>query len=122
MVGLERALVQLQRGQAVGIFPEGRLSLDGELTRPERGVAILARMAQAPVLPLGIYGNRRAWPRGAPWVRRSDVRVAFGPLIPPPPAHPAPGREEERAFARRIMAAVAEARERARKTGHGAPP
>ena len=120
-VGLERALGQLRRGRIVGIFPEGRLSPDGSIGRPQRGVSLLARMGRAPVLPAGIFGNHRTWPRGAVWGRRSDVRVAFGPLLDPPGATP-PGREAERAFARRIMAAIAEARERARSGGHSQVP
>ena len=119
--GLERALVQLREGRAVGIFPEGRLSLDGSLGRPQRGVSLLARMGQAPILPAGMFGNHRSWPGDARWGRRSDVRVAFGPLVPPPDSTP-PGREAERAYARRIMAAVAEAREMARAAGRSQVP
>lgn len=119
--GLERALVQLRKGRVVGIFPEGRLSVDGSLSRPQRGVALLARMAQAHVLPVGMFGNHRAWSRDARWGRRSDVRIAFGAPIPPPA--PAPlGREAERAYARTIMSAVAEAREIARLAGHSPIP
>ena len=119
--GLERALGQLRQGRIVGIFPEGRLSPDGSLSRPQRGVSLLARMGRAPILPAGLFGNHRAWPRGAAWGRRSDVRVAFGPLIPPPDSTP-PGREAERTYARRIMAAVAEAREMARAGGRSQAP
>jgi 1-acyl-sn-glycerol-3-phosphate acyltransferase len=112
--GLERAVVLLRGGGAIGIFPEGRLSRNGELGPPQRGVAVLARMGGAQVLPLGIYGNRRAWPRGAKWLRRADVCVAFGSPIAPPPSQPPVGRAEEQAYAERIMEAVAAARERAR--------
>lgn len=119
--GLERALLQLRKGRAVGIFPEGRLSPDGSLGRPQRGVSLLARMGHASILPAGMYGNHRTWPRGARWARRSDVRIAFGPLIPPPDSTP-PGREAERAYARRIMDAVAQAREMARAGGRSRVP
>jgi len=119
--GLERALVQLRLGRVVGIFPEGRLSPDGSLTRPQRGVSLLARMGRAPILPAGMFGNHASWPRGAAWGRRSDVRVAFGPLIPPPDSTP-PGREAERAYARRIMTAVAAARDMARAGGRSQVP
>ena len=119
--GLERALVQLRKGRVVGIFPEGRLSPDGEIGRPQRGVALLARMARAHILPAGMFGNYRTWSRDAKWAKRSDVRIAFGPLIPPPDPTP-PGREAERAYARRIMAAVAEAREMARAGGRSPHP
>ena len=90
-------------------------SFDGTLGRPQRGVSNLARMGQAPVLPVGISGNLRAWPRDAAFGHRANVRVAFGPMIPPPPAHPPLGREGERAFAQRIMEAIEAARDRARR-------
>jgi 1-acyl-sn-glycerol-3-phosphate acyltransferase len=119
--GLEAAVGQLREGRVVGIFPEGRLSPDGSLDRPQRGVSVLARMGSAPILPAGMFGNHRAWSRDARWGRRADVRIAFGPLIPPPNSTP-PGREAEREYARRIMTAVAEAREVARGVGRSQVP
>ena len=119
--GLERALLQLRKGRIIGIFPEGRLSPDGSLTRPQRGDALLARMGRAHILPVGMFGNHRTWSRDARWARRSDVRIAFGSPIPPPEPAP-PGREAERAYAQRIMHAVAEARERARAAGYSPIP
>ena len=120
--GLERAVQFLRSGQPIAIFPEGRLSTDGTTNPPQRGVAMIARMGRAPILPAGIYGNLRAWPKGAPWMRRSDVRIAFGPLIAPPAAQPPPGRQEERAYAARLMESIREARDRARRAGRGAHP
>lgn len=120
--GLVQALARLRQGQAIGIFPEGRLTRDGTLGPPQRGVSFLARMGRAPILPLGIFGNRRAWPRGAPCFRRSDVRIAFGPLLPPPPIRPAPGREEEQTFTHRIMDEVAAAKRRAKQSGRSQTP
>ncbi len=105
--GLMRAIALLRQNQAIGIFPEGRLSPDGALGPPQRGVSILSRMGRAPVLPLGIAGNLRAWPKGAPWLRRADVRVAAGALLTPPQGQT---REQERMFAREVMAAVGDAR------------
>jgi 1-acyl-sn-glycerol-3-phosphate acyltransferase len=114
--GMRRAIDLLRKGRLVGIFPEGRLTRDGTLSPAQRGVAILARMAGVPVLPLGIAGSFRAWPHGARRPRRADVRVAFGrPLFfRPDPDH---DRDDEQAFAERVMAEVAAAFRRAEEAG-----
>jgi 1-acyl-sn-glycerol-3-phosphate acyltransferase len=52
--------IQLLRdGKTVGIFPEGALSpLDGGLEKPHTGVARLALISGAPVIPVGIHLQR----------------------------------------------------------------
>src|SRR6201999_2841893 len=50
----------LERGGAVGIFPEGNRGA-GELTAIRNGAAYLALVTGAPVVPLMMYGTR---PRG----------------------------------------------------------
>lgn len=52
-----RAIKALERGMAVGIFPEGRRSPSGELLKALPGAAYLARHCGAPILPVGICGT-----------------------------------------------------------------
>jgi 1-acyl-sn-glycerol-3-phosphate acyltransferase len=111
--GMEQAVAVLRAGGAIGIFPEGRLSRDGSVGPAQRGIAILARMGHAAVAPMGIWGNRRAWPRGASWFRLSDVRVAFAPVLPAAAAEALRGREDERRFAAEVRDRILRARERA---------
>jgi 1-acyl-sn-glycerol-3-phosphate acyltransferase len=47
----------LERGGAVGIFPEGNRGA-GDLTRHRHGAAYLALVTGAPVVPLMMYGTR----------------------------------------------------------------
>ena len=54
---LRRAAGALEAGQAVGIFPEG-IRGDGELRTIKSGVAWLALVSGAPVVPLAIFGTR----------------------------------------------------------------
>lgn len=54
----------LDEGQILFVFPEGTRSKDGALQRGHDGVAVLASRSGAPVLPLGIAGSDRVWPRG----------------------------------------------------------
>jgi len=55
----DEAIQLLQDGKTVGIFPEGALSpLDGGLEKPHTGVARLALISGAPVIPVGIHLQR----------------------------------------------------------------
>jgi 1-acyl-sn-glycerol-3-phosphate acyltransferase len=96
-----RALIRL--GRAVVVFPEGRISPPGALGRLQRGVAVLARTARVPVVPVAIDGSARAWPKGARRFHRADVRVAVGePFLYEGPAT----REGEHAFVERLSARI----------------
>src|SRR2546421_8027548 len=49
---IRRATEQIEAGQFVCIFPEGQLSRTGTLARLQRGFEMIARHAQAPVVPV----------------------------------------------------------------------
>lgn len=46
----------LNRGEVLGIFPEGRRNYDGKLSPPRMGVGWLALRTRAPILPVAIRG------------------------------------------------------------------
>ena len=46
------------------VFPEGTRSRDGALQEGRDGVASLALRTGAPIVPVGIAGSDRVWPRG----------------------------------------------------------
>ena len=55
----DKAIQLLRDGKTVVIFPEGALSpLDGSLEKPHTGVARLALISGAPVVPVGIHLQR----------------------------------------------------------------
>ncbi len=56
---IKRSLHVLDDGGAVGIFPEGTRNREGTVT-PQIGVALLASLAGAPVVPACILGSGRA--------------------------------------------------------------
>ncbi|MDJ0974308.1 MAG: lysophospholipid acyltransferase family protein [Planctomycetota bacterium] len=99
--GLRRAIAHARRGHVVVVFPEGRLSRDGNLHRAQRGIAILARRARVPVYPMAIVGSMRAWRHGARRPRRANVRVTFGQE--PMTWSGEPGRGAQQAFADELM-------------------
>lgn len=53
------ALDLLQRGEAVGIYPEGTRSHAPGLLRANPGVALLASKSGAPILPVAVTGTER---------------------------------------------------------------
>jgi len=112
---LEEAVATVRAGALVGIFPEGRVGDGAELQPGHRGVARIALAAGAPVVPTGIWGTQRRWPRPGlhlrrPW--RPGLAVVFGPPLPP---EGDPGAEADLdAFVDRVMAAIADQVEAAR--------
>lgn len=62
---LKRAVDYLKAGQAVCVFPEGELSESGELLPLKPGVALIARMADVPVICCGIQGTNKILPYGS---------------------------------------------------------
>jgi 1-acyl-sn-glycerol-3-phosphate acyltransferase len=74
----------LARGEAVVIFPEGRVSEDACLQPLKPGVALVALRAGATVVPVGLLGTQRLLPygRNVPRPVREPVIVRFGPPLP----------------------------------------
>lgn len=61
MEAIESAVTKLKGGEAVVIFPEGKLSDDDGLSRFKRGVGIMAKEANCPIVPFAIKGGFDAW-------------------------------------------------------------
>ncbi|WP_314624131.1 lysophospholipid acyltransferase family protein [uncultured Selenomonas sp.] len=67
------------RGRGLGVFPQGTRSRHGERKKAEPGVALLAAMAKAPVVPAAIIGTDRVFANGA---FLPKFRVIYGkPLV-----------------------------------------
>jgi len=54
----------LDEGHVLFVFPEGTRSRDGALQKARDGVALLALRTGAPIVPIGISGSDRVWPKG----------------------------------------------------------
>ena len=59
MAALTTAAELLHDGKLVGIYPEGTRSRDGLLHRGHSGVAHLAMISGAPIIPVGLTGTER---------------------------------------------------------------
>ncbi len=106
------AIARLRQGRLVGVFPEGGLRtgpgsvLEGAPLKP--GVAALAQMTGAPVVPCLILGSDALYdPRRWLPFRRARVWVVFGEPLPPPGASgdKAAARED---FEKRLGGAIRE--------------
>lgn len=87
----EQAVVALEGGEMVcllpqGTIPRGRAFFDPVL-KGRTGAARLAAISGAPVIPFGIWGSERVWPRSSPGPRMLNltdpptVRVRVGPPV-----------------------------------------
>ncbi|MFM9957211.1 MAG: lysophospholipid acyltransferase family protein [Phycisphaerales bacterium] len=72
----------LARGEAVGLFPEGTRSADGSIAPFKNGVEFLVRRTGASVVPIGLDGASRAFPRGAIFPRPRKLIVRYGEVWP----------------------------------------
>lgn len=81
--GMKETLRRLRAGGVVTLFPEGTRSADGEVAPLKAGIALLVARAGVPVVPAGVAGTFRSWPRGRPLPIPRPVRVHYGPPIHP---------------------------------------
>ena len=108
---MHEALAALQAGEIVvimpqGTIPRGRAFFDPEL-KGRWGAARLAGLSGAPVIPMGLWGTERVWPRRAKvpavWnlTDPPDVSIRVGPAVEL-------GRGDAEADTEAIMAAIVE--------------
>jgi 1-acyl-sn-glycerol-3-phosphate acyltransferase len=79
--GIKKTLRRLKRGEAVVMFPEGTRSRDGEIAPLLPGICAIARRGKAALLPAGIDGAFRAWPRDRKLPGTGTIHVHFGQPI-----------------------------------------
>jgi 1-acyl-sn-glycerol-3-phosphate acyltransferase len=86
---VDAAMRSVRDGAILALAPEGRVDDDaGEhgLQRLKSGVGRIGLGTGTPVIPVGIWGTQRRWPRsGLSWARplRPRLGLAFGPPILP---------------------------------------
>lgn len=75
---LKATIRLLKSGKKVLMFPEGTRSPDGKPQDAEAGVGLFIAKSRAPVLPVRIYGTYEAYPKGAKFLRPSQVTLVVG--------------------------------------------
>ena len=75
---LAAAVESLERGEVIGIFPEGKTSDGDRLLEFKKGVALMAHRTGVPLVPCAFEGTQRVFPRQARIPRSGTVQVKFG--------------------------------------------
>jgi len=79
--GIRTAVRELSKGGCIGIFPEGRISDDCQIHEGRKGVALLALMTNAVVVPGYIQGTRPFSGMMRDFLQFNHVTLHFGPPI-----------------------------------------
>lgn len=80
LAAMRAALRLLRQGKVVGVFPEGGRNRTEGLQAFQRGAALLAVRARAPIVPVAVVGTNRILGRGGIF-RRFQVRIGR-PIYP----------------------------------------
>ena len=74
---LKWAVNALKHGKIIAIHPEGTRSLTGKLQEAKTGVARLALLTKAPVVPAGLIGTFEILPKGKylPKLKRASMNI-----------------------------------------------
>jgi 1-acyl-sn-glycerol-3-phosphate acyltransferase len=100
----------LEDGRVLGTFPEGTRSPTGALQKAKDGVTLLALRSGAPILPIGVAGTDRFWPRGSKlWRYGGSIAMRVGePFILERGLGPDGKKEPLEAVTTRLMLHIAE--------------
>jgi len=77
---IDTGLAVLERGEVLGLYPEGTRSLSGEMLPFLKGAAWIALRMGVPIVPCGLKGTGRRPPEGKPLIGKR-VEVNFGPPL-----------------------------------------
>jgi 1-acyl-sn-glycerol-3-phosphate acyltransferase len=83
---LRAAMGFLEQNWAAGVFLTGTRTPDGKIADPKLGAAWLAAKAQAPLLPVSLWGTHAIFRKGSATPRSVPLTIRIGEVIPPPQA------------------------------------
>ncbi len=107
---LEAAADALKAGEVIMLMPEGTIPRGPAFFEPELkgrwGAAKLAAMSTAPVIPLGLWGTEKVWPRSA---RLPNMNPLNRPLVTVNVGKPVPlSYDDPDTDTKAIMSAIAD--------------
>jgi len=68
----------LKNNKIVCIFPEAQRTIDGNVKEFKKGVGILAKELNIPLIPVLITGSYESWPRTNSLPRSHPIKITFG--------------------------------------------
>ncbi len=83
------AVDRLLAGEVVGVFPEATISRSFTVKDIKSGAARMAIEAQAPIVPVTVWGSQRLWTKGRPKAltqRHVPILIRVGEPFQPSPA------------------------------------
>lgn len=80
ILAFKKAINILREEKVLGIFPEGKRSLNGELQELKLGAIKIAMKTGVPILPVGIIGTHKIYPQGIkfPILFKHKIVVKYG--------------------------------------------
>jgi len=80
VLAFKKAINILQEKEILGMFPEGTRSTNGELQELKSGVIKIAMKTGVPILPVGIIGTYKIYPRGVkfPIFFKHKIIIQYG--------------------------------------------
>ena len=80
---LQLSAYVLRQGKILCVFPEGTRARDGKLHEFKKGVGIIARELNVPIIPVAIRGTYEMLASGRSFPLPAKVTVTFGkPIFP----------------------------------------
>jgi 1-acyl-sn-glycerol-3-phosphate acyltransferase len=115
ITAIKLAISKLHEGNVLNVYPEGSRTWDGEIGPIFKGVALIVRRAQVPIIPVVLDGTYNAWPRRSKYMQRWPVRVEYGP---PLQTKGLDGDEIVALIDKTFREMLIDVREKSRKLGH----
>ncbi len=104
---VRRAMQILEKGQTLGMFPEGKRSHNQQMNEAQLGIAMIALRSGAPILPAGISGSENVNGPQFIW-QRPRITVTIGRPFSFPRAEGKLTRDHLGQTANKIMGHIAE--------------
>ena len=80
---LQLSAYVLRRGKILLVFPEGSRSRDGSIKEFKKGVGIISKELNIPIVPVAISGTYAMLPSGRLFPKPSKITVSFGKPVHP---------------------------------------